>query len=354
MRQALERKTLLAEVERLRGKMTEDDGLAARMGPSPQVRRVVEKVRLVADSSLTVLIHGETGTGKELVAQALHRESARRMRPLIAIDCGAIPDSLLESELFGHEKGALHRGRTWEVRSLSARRGRHAVSRRDCQLASRAPGEAPARPRITRDPTARRGCRQAIDVRFVVATSRDLRSCLQSGAFREDLYFRLAQFTIDLPPLRERPSDIPVLAARFREEACIELRRPVFEIAPAALALLHRHPWPRNVRELRNVIRQAVLQSETPILGRDLIAGLLTSWSDAPAPRSTPAPGAGRSLKQIADAAVHESERAAICDALRAASGNQSHAARALQVDYKTLHIRLKRYGIRPREFGPN
>ena len=354
VRQALERKALLVELDLLRSRVTEGDGLVAWMGTSPQVMRVVEQVQLVADSSFTVLIQGETGTGKELVAQALHRESARRMRPLITVDCGAIPHALLESELFGHEKGAFtgaERGRSGhfqlaeggtlfldEVANLplvhQAKLLRVLESRAVQPL-----GAAVVKP---------------IDVRFVAATNLDLHSRVQSGDFREDLYFRLAQFTIDLPPLRERIVDIPLIARRFREEACIELRRTVLEIAPDAIALLQQHHWSGNVRELRNVIRQAVLQSVHPILDRSQLAALLTRTSNAPLGHSLTAPAAGRSLKEIADTAVQEAERAAICDALRASHGNQSHAARALQIDYKTLHTRLKRYRIEAKLYGPN
>ena len=350
VRQALESSALRLEVDELRKRVNQDEAdiLITQMGPSAEVRQIVDQVRQVASSSFTVLILGETGTGKELVAQAVHRMSDRRRRSFVALDCGAIPDTLLESELFGAEKGAytgadrkrpgrfqLADGGTCFLdeignlpMSLQAKLLRALESREIQAIGSDRP--------------------TPIDIRLVAATNEDLQVRAQDGRFRPDLYFRLAQYTIALPPLRARRDDIPYLTQRFLEEASVELRRPVQQLQPAALQLLQHYPWPGNVRELRNVVRQAVLRSgELTIRPADLKPVL----ASAPAHMAGPAPLAGRPLKAIAAEAVKHAERQAIGETLRATRGNKSQAARRLQTDYKTLHLKMKRLGLRARDF---
>jgi two-component system nitrogen regulation response regulator GlnG len=190
-----------------------------------------------------------------------------------------------------------------------------------------------------------------LDVRFVAATNDDLQVRAAEGQFRADLYFRLAQYTIALPALRDRPVDIPYLAHRFLAEASVELRRPVQQIVPNALELLESHPWPGNVRELRNVIRQAVLMTKDLMIGRDVVRALLGKPSaERHLDGATPA---GTSLREVAAEAAEAAERRAISEALRSSHGNKSRAARALDTDYKTLHLKMKRFGIRGRDFLP-
>ena len=195
----------------------------------------------------------------------------------------------------------------------------------------------------------------ALDVRFVAATNNDLQARASSGLFRADLYFRLAQYTISVPALRDRPVDIPYLANRFLAEASVELRRPVQQIVPSALALLVAHPWSGNVRELHNIVRQAVLKSRDLMIGEDVVRDLLKAPA---ATRQVAGAGAGKrsaglSLRDVAAEATEAAERAAITLALRAARGNKSQAARALSTDYKTLHLKIKRFGMRARDFVP-
>jgi DNA-binding NtrC family response regulator len=345
-RRALETRVLKAEVQDLRRQLGEGT-LATQMGPSPHVARISDQVRTVATSSFSVLVLGETGTGKELVAQAIHRQSDRRARPFVALDCGAIPEALLESELFGHEKGAftgadkrkqgrfqLAEGGTLfldEVGnlpiSLQAKLLRVLESR---QLhAVGAPSPTP------------------LDVRFIAATNDDLQARAADGRFRPDLYFRLAQYTITLPPLRDRSADIPYLVERFVAEAAVELRRPIYEVAPDALALLERHAWPGNVRELRNVVRQAVLEAKDAVVRRADVHRFASDKAPAKATRAA----RGRSLREAAEAAAREAERQLITETLRETGGNKSQAARALQTDFKTLHSKMKLLGIRARDF---
>jgi two-component system nitrogen regulation response regulator GlnG len=354
VRRALEARALRIEVADLRrrvGEVEETVGLAAQMGGSAEVQAIVEHVRTVATSNFSVLILGETGTGKELVAQSIHRESDRRARPFIALDCGAIPETLLESELFGHERGAftgadrrrpgqfhLAEGGTLFLDeignlpiALQAKLLR-ALESRQVQTV----GAAKATP---------------VDIRFVAATNQNLQDHVARGSFRSDLYFRLAQYTISLPLLRERPSDIPYLAQRFLEEASVELRRPVNQIPPDVARLLQRHSWPGTVRELRNTIRRAVLESKDLQLHRGVVQRLLGETSEQASLRP---PGiVNRSLREVATEAAREAERQAISAALRAAGGNKAQAARALQTDYKTLHTKMAALGIRGRDFTP-
>ena len=348
---ALETHALRAEVQELRRQVTGGaDSLAAQMGPSAEVADIVSRVNKVAASDFTVLIVGETGTGKELVAQAVHRVSARRRRPFVALDCGAIPEQLLESELFGHERGAftgadrrkegsfrLAEGGTCfldEVGNLALTLQAKLLRALESKQVQAVGAERPL----------------PMDVRFVAATNDDLQARVSDGRFRADLYFRLAQYTIPLPPLRQRLSDVPFLVQKFVEEASVELRRPVQTIRPEVFERLRRHGWPGNVRELRNVVRQAVLHAEDfeirledvrfPEAGR-------APEGDAPAAQDA-APG--RSLREVAKDAAAEAERRAIVAALRAERGNKSRAARALRTDYKTLHLKIRQLGIRAAE----
>jgi DNA-binding NtrC family response regulator len=351
VRRALETRALRAEVAALRQQVGEGGLLAAQMGPSAAVQQVTSRVRTVAASNFSVLVLGETGAGKELVAQAIHRESARRGKPFIALDCGAIPEPLLESELFGHEKGAFtgaDRGRAGQFRLAEG--GTLFLD----EVGNLPLGLQAKLLRVleSRQVQAVGGTRATeLDVRFVAATNDDLQARVAAGRFRADLYFRLAQYTIVLPPLRDRPEDIPYLAQRFLEEARVELRRPVQQIAPDAIAQLQRQRWPGNVRELRNVVRQAVLESSGSVLSLNTVQPLVekSSAADVHAASSV----AGRTLREVAAHAAREAERQSICEALRATRGNKSQAARALVTDYKTLHLKMKDLGIRARDFNP-
>jgi len=351
VRRTLETRALRKEVEQLRRHVGRDRaaGLEARMGPSAQVASLVQQVDTVAESDFTVLVLGETGTGKELVAQAVHQASARRSKALVALDCGAIPEPLLESELFGHERGAFTGAeRRKEGRLRLAEGG-------TCLLDELGNLPATLQAKLLRVLESRQlqpvGAEHArpMDVRFIGATNDDLQARVSRGMFRADLYFRLAQYTITLPPLRRRPDDIPFLAHRFLDEASVELRRPVDTIVPDALELLVRHPWPGNVRELRNVIRQAVLHTTDLAIRAEVIRPVLTA--SEPAAAIEPAPASAASLKGVAEQAARAAERRTICDMLRVTKGNKSEAARTLRTDYKTLHLKMKALGIRAADF---
>jgi two-component system nitrogen regulation response regulator GlnG len=348
VRRALEARTLQSEVEELRRHVIHRPfELSTLMGPSRQIAYVTEQVNVVAASSFTVLVLGETGTGKELVAHAIHQQSARRGKAFVALDCGAIPELLLESELFGHEKGAFTGAERRTTGRLRLAEGG------TCVLDEIGNLPLGLQSKLLRVLESRQvqavGAERStpLDVRFVAATNEDLHARAQQGHFRADLYFRLAQFAITLPPLRERTDDIPYLAQRFLDEASVELRRPVQSIMPDALSLLREHAWPGNVRELRNVVRKAVLQTSDIVLRADVVRACLGVVAE---PRSMPRVGRALSLRECAVRAAQAAERESIREALRSTSGNKSEAARLLRTDYKTLHVKMKALGIAARE----
>jgi len=318
------------------------------MGPSGQMEKVVRQIKQVADSPLTVLIEGETGTGKELVARAIHQLSARCEKPFVAVDCGAIPDTLIESELFGYEKGAFT--------------GAHQRKEGQFQLAGGGSlflDEIVNLPLATQSKFLRAlqerrvqslGGKKPVpvDVRIIAASNVPLEGEVRTGRFRQDVYYRVNEFRITLPPLRER-DDILHLANEFLPEAGTELGRPCRKISEAAAQILLRYQWPGNVRELRNVIRRAILLASDVIEPEHL--SVMPVDPDPPTPLcGGPAP-VDSSLKEIADAAAADAERQAIRRVLQATKGNKSEAARLLRTDYKTLHLKMKQYGIPAGQF---
>jgi DNA-binding NtrC family response regulator len=347
VRRALQASALQREVAELRQRVgresTED--LTSQMGASSQVSAIVEQVATVASSNFTVLIVGETGTGKELVAQAIHRASDRRRKPFVALDCGAIPEPLLESELFGHERGAF-------TGADRRRPGRFQLAQSGtCFLDEVGNLPITLQVKLLRVLESRQvqpvGADRAtpMDVRFVAASNHDLQARVAQGVFRGDLYFRLAEYTISLPPLRERVEDIEYLTRRFVQEASVELRRPIQDVAPGAVDLLKQQPWRGNVRELRNVVRQAVLQTREFMVSPETVRAALTNVAGGAA---VPAIRLGdRSLREIAGDAARAAERQVICETLRATGGNMARAARALRTDYKTLYLKMRQLGIR-------
>jgi two-component system nitrogen regulation response regulator GlnG len=334
VRRALETSALQREVKELRQRVDDHvHPMTAQMGPGPEVAALIEQVRIVAASNFTVLIVGETGAGKELVARAVHELSERRRKPFTALDCGAIPEQLLESELFGHERGAFTGAdRRKEGRFRLAEGG-------TCFFDEIGNLPVSLQPKLLRVLESKQvqalGAErsQPMDVRFVAATNEALQRRVAAGQFRADLYFRLAQYTILVPPLRDRPGDIEYLTERFMNQVSVELRKPVQAILPEAVELLQRQAWPGNVRELQNVVRKAVLQTAGLVLRPEAIRA------------------AAQSLREIAGDAARQAEREAIARVLRNTGGNQAEAARVLRTDYKTLHVKMKQLGIRARDF---
>src|SRR5467141_1363254 len=316
------------------------------MGPNGQMVKIVEQIKQVADSPLTVLVEGETGTGKELVARAIHQLSARREKPFVAVDCGAIPDTLIESELFGYEKGAFTGAHQRKEGQFQLAGGGSLFLDEIVNL------PLPTQAKLLRALQERQvqplGSKRPVQVlaRIIAASNVPLGREARAGRFQQDVYYRLNEFAITLPPLRER-DNILHLANEFLPEAGMELGRPCRKISEAAAQVLLRYHWPGNVRELRNVIRRAILLASDVIEPEHLSVlpveppGALA----AIACRGEPAP-VDSSLREIAEAAAADAEQQAIRRVLQVTSGNKSEAARLLRTDYKTLYLKMKQYGI--------
>jgi DNA-binding NtrC family response regulator len=309
--------------------------ITAIMGPGPSIQRLADQVEAVVSTDYSVVVCGETGAGKEVVARALHQHGRRAAHPLVVIDCGAITESLIDSEFFGHEKGA-----------YTGADGRHygcfEVANSGTIFLDEI-GNLPwigqkALLRTLEERTIRRlGGTELIklDLRVIAATNDDLKEQAKVGGFREDLLFRLAEYVVTVPPLRSRPEDIPFLARRFLTQAREALGRPPVEIAPAALDLLSAYRWPGNARELRNVMRRAALTASRTITSDHLVDNL----GDGAAP----APPAHKPIGSVSlRDRLRATERDAIIAALGQAGGNKAEAARLLGIDYKTYRTKLK------------
>jgi len=318
------------------------------MSPNGPMEKIVEQIKHVADSPLTVLVEGETGTGKELVARAIHQLSARREKPFIAVDCGAIPDTLIESELFGYEKGAFTGAHQRKEGQFQLAEGGTLFLDEIVNL------PLPTQSKLLRALQERQvqplGSKRPVHVlaRIIAASNVPLDREVRAGRFRQDVYYRLNEFGITLPPLRERGDGILHLANEFLPEAGMELGRPCRKISEAAAQVLLRYRWPGNVRELRNVIRRAILLA-SDVIEPEHLSVLPVDAPPATALRGEPVPL--DSLKEIAEAAAADAEQQAIREALHTSRGNKSEAARHLRTDYKTLHLKMKQYGIEAGRF---
>ena len=309
------------------------------IGKSKRMREVFELIRLVADSEASVLVQGESGTGKEMVASAIHFNSSRRARPYIRVSCASLPESLIESELFGYEKGAFTGASERRVGRFEAASGGTLFLDEIGELPL---GIQVKLLRVLQERQIERlGSHRSIkiDVRIVSASLRPLEDEIAAGRFRDDLYFRVNTVTIHLPPLRERKEDIPVLAQAFLEEFARERSKAIEGFADAALEAFDTYAWPGNVRELRNVIERAVLFCNSPRISLDELPTTLRSAM----PQQRRAP-----VQQVLSlqTAVERAEIEAIRAALSSTSGRRTEAAELLGVSRKTLWEKAKHYGL--------
>ncbi len=339
LQRALKTKTLEVEVKQLHERLDEKFNFEGIIGNSPRLQEVIDRVKLVAPSRATILIEGESGTGKELIAQALHQASGRARGPFIAVHCAALSENLLESEIFGHEKGsftgAMERrigrfeaadGGTLfldEIGEISASTQVKLLRFLETKSIERVGGSKPIE----------------LDVRLVAATNRNLEQLVREGKFREDLFFRLNVVRILLPPLRERAEDIPLLLAHYLKVFSEENNLPPLTLEAGALQTLQAYPWPGNVRELRNFAENAVVLHH---------GGALTEYDLDAKYRAAPAPAAGPAGAAAAPAAnplsVEQNERRLLREALIKARGNRTKAAELMGLSRRTLHRKLAQW----------
>lgn len=309
------------------------------IGRSRTVQQLLETVALVAPTEATVLIQGESGTGKELIANAIHQNSPRREHPMIKVNCAALPENLLESELFGHERGAF-------TGATASRKGRFQLAHRGTLFLDEI-GEIPLvlQPKLLRvlqertfEPVGGAKSIQ-VDTRIVTASNTDLQAAVKEGRFRQDLFYRINVVGITAPPLRERPDDIPLLADHFLKHYAGKNRRAIKGFTPKAMELLMRHPWPGNVRQLENLVERSVILArghsitvkELPKDFREAAASAVLAASSMPQAKD-------RSLKSL--------EKETILRTLADTEGNRSRSARILGISRRTLQLKLKAYGV--------
>jgi DNA-binding NtrC family response regulator len=338
----------LRQVRREARSLRREYGLSGEMiGDSPTLGRVRELIARVAPTDSRVLITGESGTGKELVAAAIHNASARKDRPFVRVNCAAIPRDLVESEMFGHEKGAFtgatdrrigrfelaHTGTLLldEVGDLGAEAQAKLLRAIEAKEIERVGGGKPIR----------------VDVRILAATNKDLARCVQEGTFREDLFFRLNVIPIQIPPLRERPGDIPALVRHFSTQHRMRTGQPLPTWSEAAMTLLARHRWPGNVRELANIVERLSILHAGQTVSEEDVTAVLPVDGDArrAAPVRAPLPDP-TALDASLSETLDDYEKVLITRALSVAGGNVAEAARRLKTDRPNLYRRMRRLGI--------
>ena len=347
---ALNERALKRKLRNLSCRIEDESSLRESMGPSSVVKRLIADVGRVAGTNFSVLILGETGSGKEIVAHAIHQNSPHCQAPFMMVDCGAIPETLLESELFGHEKGAYTGADRQKIGKVEMAHGGTLFLD---EISNMPLGSQAKLLRVLQDKTiCRIGGTQTIntDVRVLAASNQDLQRLGESGAFRPDVYFRLNEFTISVPPLRERQEDVLYLAKRFVDITNLELQKNVKGFSQSAVDALLTCDWPGNVRQLRSVIRRAVLLADEMITEQHL---RIDCGSPKPAnpgsgcnQENQDPPEEGLPFKEIMQRRIVAIEREILAHVLRETGGNKAKAARMLHVDYKTIHSKVRQYGI--------
>jgi DNA-binding NtrC family response regulator len=334
VKRALENSSLKRQNRELLNQLRKRYSFESIIGKSAPMKKVFETIELVAPSRANVLIYGESGTGKEMIADAIHHNSPRNQKPYVKVHCAAIPETLLESELFGHEKGAF-------TGAIARKRGRFELANQGTIFLDEI-GEISMQMQvkllrvIQQREFERVGGESPIkvDVRIISATNKNLKEEIENGNFREDLYYRLDVVSIQVPPLRDKKDDIPLMVHKFIEEFAHENNKPVEGITNGALGALVSYRWPGNVRELRNVIESIVVLTKSNIINeQDLPEYILAKDEQS-------------SLKLSAGISLPEAERELILFTLENSGGNKTRAAETLKIGRKTLHRKLSEYGI--------
>jgi len=335
-----EKEALQRENTQLRRELSSRHRVEDIIGNSSRMQEVFEMIHRVADSNATVLLRGESGTGKTLVARALHYNSGRKAGPFVVVNCSALPETLLESELFGHEKGAFTGAHERKIGRFEQARGGTLFLD---EIGELSPQVQIKLLNVIQERTFQRlGSTETIraDIRLVAATNRDLEKAVSQGQFREDLYYRLNVFPIYLPPLRERRTDILLLAEFFLDKYSRENNKDIQRISSSAIDLLIQYHWPGNVRELQNCMERAVLICDSQTI---------QSIHLPPTLQSNESVGGGSRLS-LAEA-VEAFEREMIIDALKKSRGNQTKAAKYLDTSLRIINYKIHRYGIDPKQF---
>ena len=335
--QIADRNDRLREVRALRRQLQERGTFGRMIGSSLEMRKIYQVIEQAAPTAASVLVSGESGTGKELIAQTIHQLSPRASQPFVPLNCAAIPDTLLESELFGHEKGAF-------TGAIARRQGSFELANRGTlfldEISEMTPTTQAKLLRVLQERTFRPlgGVReQSVDIRVIAATNVEPQDAVRQGKLREDLFYRLNVFAIRLPPLRDRKDDIPLLAQAFIKEFNARNGRSVAGASDEAMAALERYDWPGNVRELRNVMERSTIVAKTSLIDVNELPPL----TNPPAAARTAGGGGGGGL--TAGTTVDEAERQLIEVTLQHTGGNKTRAAEMLGISLKTLHNKLNR-----------
>ena len=349
LRRALDRRALSEENRRLHGELLERYGLSGLVGTSPAMQEVRDMVRRVKDSRVSVLILGESGTGKERVARAIHYSGSRASKPFVAVNCGAIPENLFESELFGHKKGAFTGATANKIGYFQAAEGGTLF------LDDVADMPLSTQLKLLRALAERKvvpvgGVEELpVDVRVIAATNKSPEEEIKAGRFREDLYYRLNVVRIELPPLRKREWDLLVLARHFVREFALEYQKPIRDLDPDATERVLGYPWPGNVRELRNAMEAAVALEELhTVTARSLPRSIgggaehTPTYVSAAAPAPPELPEDGVNLESI----LVDIEREYLNAALRRTGGNKTRAAELLGLSFRSFRYRLARFQL--------
>ncbi len=340
IKKALDTRNLSKEVESLRKQLDEKNMLDEAIGQSPEFKHVLKQVQIIAPTNMTVMIQGESGTGKEIICRLIHKLSLRKSQPLVAIDCGAIPDTLVESELFGHEKGAFTGA---DAPKLGKFEQAHGGTLFLDELTNLTEANQMKLLRVIEERKVQRlGGKKTIDadVRIIAASNVKLHDAVKTGKFRNDLFYRLNEFHINLPLLKDRKDDTPILAKYFLDLANRELSKNVKGFTPEAAKQLLNYSWPGNVREMKNIVRRAVLLCESEqITQTELGLDINIFQQDE---KSGPEQESGNSLED----ATRNIERELIRKALEQTGGNKIKAAQILRMNRKTLYRKIKSLGL--------
>ena len=344
IRNAIKTRTLSQEVATLKSKLGEKEAIKKQFGESVAIKRVIKQVDLIAPTNMSVILQGKSGTGKEVIANLIHEKSQRKSKPFVALDCGAIPDTLIESEIFGYEKGAFTGANNTKEGKFEEANGGTLLLDEITNLPF--DGQAKLLRAIEEKIVTHVGGKRKImvDVRIISTTNLDFKEEIQNGNFREDLYHRLNEFQIDLPLISERIEDIPILAFEFLQDANKELGKRINGFSDGAKKMMTSYSWPGNVRELKHVVKRATLMAEGNFIEPEDLSFVISDKTEAVSILNNINEGSSY------DDIISKFEKELIVSALEKANGNKTKAAESLSMNRKTLYRKMKSLNL----FVPN